>query len=145
MQNSKCGCSKAPSSQKSDGIDSGVCLSLFKFENDLLPAIVQDAESKDVLMFAYMNKEALQLTLDTKIAHYWSRSRKSLWKKGETSGHFQQVTQMRYDCDADAVLLLVKQTGGACHTGYRSCFYRTVDGDIVSDKVFDEEDVYKSV
>ena len=140
MQNSKCGCGTAKISEQSGGVD----LSLFKFENDFIPAIVQDAESKDVLMFAYMNKEALQLTLDTKIAHFWSRSRQSLWKKGETSGHYQQVMQVRYDCDADAVLLLVKQIGGACHTGYRSCFYRTVDGDIVSEKVFDEEDVYKS-
>jgi len=140
MQNSKCGCGTAKISEQSGGVD----LSLFKFENGFIPAIVQDAESKDVLMFAYMNKEALQLTLDTKIAHFWSRSRQSLWKKGETSGHYQQVMQVRYDCDADAVLLLVKQIGGACHTGYRSCFYRTVDGDIVSEKVFDEEDVYKS-
>jgi Phosphoribosyl-AMP cyclohydrolase len=144
MQNSKCGCSKAVISEQPGGTDLKIDLSLFKFENGFIPAIVQDAESKDILMFAYMNKEALQLTLETKIAHYWSRSRKTLWKKGETSGHFQQVIQVRYDCDADVVLLLVKQTGGACHTGYRSCFYRTVDGGIVSEKIFDEEDVYKS-
>ena len=142
MQNSKCDCADRPSSEKSlDAVD----FSLLKFENGLIPAIVQDAESKDVLMFAYMNEEALRLTLETRIAHYWSRSRRSLWKKGETSGHFQHVTQMYYDCDADALLLLVKQTGGACHTGYRSCFYRTIDGKIIGEKVFDENEIYKSV
>ena len=117
-------------------------LSKFKFENGLIPAIVQDAETKEVLMFAYMNEEALRLTLETQIAHYWSRSRQSLWKKGETSGHFQNVLEIRFDCDADALLLFVRQTGGACHTGYRSCFYQTVDGKIVGEKVFDEKDVY---
>ncbi|MDV0446177.1 Phosphoribosyl-AMP cyclohydrolase [Methanosarcinaceae archaeon Ag5] len=121
--------------------DSNLVNSL-KFENGLIPAIVQDAETRDVLMFAFMNKEALQLTAETKIAHFWSRSRKSLWKKGETSGHYQYVKEILTDCDEDVVLLLVEQVGGACHTGYRSCFYRTIDGKTVGEKVFDAEDVY---
>ncbi|WNY24573.1 phosphoribosyl-AMP cyclohydrolase [Methanolapillus millepedarum] len=113
-----------------------------KFENGLIPAIVQDEKTGDVLMFAFMNKEALKLTLETKIAHYWSRSRKSLWKKGETSGHYQYVKEVLVDCDEDAVLLLVEQVGGACHTGYQSCFYRKIDGKVIGQKVFDAEDVY---
>jgi len=128
-----------------DGADPSfhpVDFSALKFENGLIPAIVQDAESKEVLMFAFMNEEALRLTLETKIAHYYSRSRKSIWKKGETSGHFQKVEQIYFDCDADVLLLMVKQTGGACHNGYKSCFYRTIDGIIVSEKVFDEKDIY---
>ncbi len=135
MDNSKCGCDSDNSFDAAD-------LSQFKLENGLIPAIVQDAESKEVLMFAYMNEEALKLTLESKIAHYWSRSRQSLWKKGETSGHFQHVKQIYFDCDADCLLLEVNQEGGACHNGYRSCFYRTVDGRIVGEKVFDEKDVY---
>lgn len=135
MDNSKCNCDNASSLNAVD-------LSQLKFENGLIPAIVQDAESKEVLMFAYMNEEALKLTIETKIAHYWSRSRQSLWKKGETSGHFQHVVQICFDCDADALLLKVDQEGGACHTGYRSCFYRTIDGTVIGEKVFDEKEVY---
>lgn len=135
MDNSKFKCSNENSLQPID-------LSKFKFENDLIPAIVQDADSKEVLMFAYMNEEALKLTLETKIAHYWSRSRQSLWKKGETSGHLQHVKQICYDCDADTLLLKVEQAGGACHNGYRSCFYRAIDDEIVGEKVFDEKEVY---
>ncbi|MBZ3936015.1 phosphoribosyl-AMP cyclohydrolase [Methanimicrococcus blatticola] len=135
MNNSKCCCDGNNSINAAD-------LSQFKFENGLIPAIVQDAATKEVLMFAYMNEDALKLTLETKIAHYWSRSRQSLWKKGETSGHFQSVLEIRFDCDADCLLLFVEQTGGACHNGYKSCFYRTVDGEIVGEKVFDEKDVY---
>ncbi|WNY28197.1 Phosphoribosyl-AMP cyclohydrolase [Methanimicrococcus stummii] len=135
MEHSKCGCDANNSFNAAD-------LSQFKFENGLIPAIVQDADSKEVLMFAYMNEESLKLTLETKIAHYWSRSRQSLWKKGETSGHFQHVREIRFDCDADCLLLFVDQDGGACHTGYRSCFYRTIDGKIVGEKVFYEKDVY---
>jgi len=139
MQDSKDGCSAGDRGKTSfHPID----FSALKFENGLIPAIVQDAESKEVLMFAFMNEEALRLTLETKIAHYYSRSRKSIWKKGETSGHFQKVEQIYFDCDADVLLLLVKQTGGACHNGYKSCFYRTIDGAIVCEKVFDEKDVY---
>ncbi|MCL2863432.1 MAG: phosphoribosyl-AMP cyclohydrolase [Methanimicrococcus sp.] len=145
MQDSKCGCDAGSSG--SAGVKPktsflSVDFSALKFENGLIPAIVQDADSKEVLMFAFMNEEALKLTLETKIAHYWSRSRQSLWKKGETSGHFQRVEQIYFDCDADALLLTVKQTGGACHNGYKSCFYRTIDGAVTGEKVFDEKDVY---
>lgn len=99
-----------------------------KFNSDgLIPAIAQDFETKEVLMLAYMNQEAFDLTVKTKKATYFSRSRKSLWVKGETSGHFQHVREIRYDCDCDTVLLLVKQDGAACHTGNYSCFYRKLE------------------
>jgi len=90
----------------------------------LLPAIVQEAESGEILMLAYMNREALEKTLETGKSHFWSRSRQALWRKGETSGHEQTVKEIRVDCDGDALLLLVEQKGVACHTGARSCFYR---------------------
>lgn len=96
----------------------------FKKMNGLIPAIVQDAENGDVLMMAYMNEESLQKTLETGLATYWSRSRQSLWCKGETSGHYQHVQEIYIDCDEDTLLLKVKQTGAACHTGNRTCFYR---------------------
>jgi phosphoribosyl-AMP cyclohydrolase len=92
----------------------------------LVPAIAQDAQTGEVLMMAWMNRESLKLTLETGRAVYFSRSRKSLWRKGDTSGHTQTVLEMRVDCDADCLLLKVHQTGAACHTGRRSCFYRTV-------------------
>lgn len=100
-----------------------------KFDNDgLIVCITCDAASNDILMVAYMNAEALRLTLETSIAHYWSRSRNSLWRKGDTSGQTQQVTEIRTDCDQDAIMLMVVPggDGGACHTGRRSCFYRRV-------------------
>ncbi len=101
-----------------------------KFDDrGLVPAIAQDATDRQVLMLAYMNAESLRLTLETGFATYWSRSRQSLWKKGETSGHLQKVREIYYDCDADALLLLIDQTGPACHTGNRSCFYRKLDRD----------------
>jgi phosphoribosyl-AMP cyclohydrolase len=90
-----------------------------------------------------MNDEALAKTRETGKAHYWSRSRKRLWLKGETSGNFQIVREILIDCDSDAILLLVEQKGGACHTGYRSCFYRTVDGEVVGQKIFEPKDVYR--
>lgn len=97
-----------------------------KFDDrGLICAIAQDAFSGRVLMQAYMNEEALRLTLETGYAHYWSRSRKCLWKKGETSGHVQFVRSVAFDCDCDCVLLTVEQTGAACHTGNYSCFFRT--------------------
>ena len=108
----------------------------------LIPAIAQDWKTGEVLMLAYMNDEALAKTRETGKAHYWSRSRKKLWLKGESSGHFQLVREIRVDCDEDAILLMIEQEGGACHTGYRSCFYRTIDGKVVGEKVFDPEDVY---
>ncbi len=109
----------------------------------LIPAIAQDYATGEVLMLAYMNDEALAKTRETGKAHYWSRSRKRLWIKGETSGNFQIVREIRIDCDSDAILLLVEQKGGACHTGYRSCFYRTVDGEVVGQKIFEPKDVYR--
>lgn len=90
----------------------------------LIPAIVQDAETKDVLMLAYMNKESMQLTLDTGETIFWSRSRKELWHKGETSGNIQRVVEIRVDCDQDTLLILVHPAGPACHTGNQTCFYR---------------------
>jgi phosphoribosyl-AMP cyclohydrolase len=98
----------------------------------LVPVVAQDVDTGEVLMLAYATREALERTLDTGRAHYYSRSRDQLWEKGATSGHTQSVEAVRVDCDADTVLYLVDQTGGACHTGHRSCFYRrveAVDGD----------------
>ena len=98
--------------------------------NGLVAVIVQDETSQRVLMFAWMNQEALRLTLDTQEAVYWSRSRSKLWRKGEESGHIQQVQALYLDCDGDCLLLMVKQTGGiACHTGRVSCFFRQQKGD----------------
>jgi phosphoribosyl-ATP pyrophosphohydrolase/phosphoribosyl-AMP cyclohydrolase len=92
----------------------------------LVPAIVQDEKTKQVLMLAYMNAAALAKTMETGIAHFWSRRRKTLWKKGETSGHIQRVCEIKYDCDGDTILLLVDPQGPACHTGEVSCFYRSL-------------------
>lgn len=94
--------------------------------NGLVPAIVQDAKTQQVLMLAYMNAQALAKTLETGIAHFWSRRRQKLWMKGETSGNVQRVREVKYDCDGDAVLLLVDPAGPACHTGEVSCFYRSL-------------------
>ncbi|MDD1692122.1 MAG: phosphoribosyl-AMP cyclohydrolase [Methanoregula sp.] len=113
-----------------------------KFVDGLIPVIVQDSENGEVLMMAYANDEAVRLTIETGYAHYYSRSRKKLWKKGEESGHFQNVTKILTDCDEDCLIYLVKQQGAACHTGYLSCFYRTLDGTIVGTKVFDPEKIY---
>lgn len=100
--------------------------------NGLIPAIAQDATSHEVLMMAWMNAEAVQRTLDTGRVTYWSRSRQSFWIKGETSGHTQELVDFRYDCDQDCILVLINQTGAACHTMRRSCFYTAVrDGDEV--------------
>ncbi len=92
----------------------------------LIAAIAQDATSNEVLMIAWMNQEALTKTLETKRATYFSRSRNSLWIKGETSGHFQEVVDIKFDCDGDAVLMKVNQTGAACHTGEKSCFHNAI-------------------
>jgi phosphoribosyl-ATP pyrophosphohydrolase/phosphoribosyl-AMP cyclohydrolase len=96
-------------------------------ETGLIPAIVQDAETGDVLMVAYMNQASLAKTLEIGETVYWSRSRQEFWHKGETSGHTQKVKEIRYDCDGDALLIKVEQKGAACHTGERSCFFRTLD------------------
>lgn len=115
--------------------------------NGLLPVIAQDAQSGEVLMLAYMNEAAWQNTLKTGTATYFSRSRSKLWVKGETSGHTQEVKEIRFDCDADTILLKVTQLGGAaCHKGYKSCFYRKVENNqaiITEQKVFDPDEVYK--
>ncbi len=124
-----------------------------KFDaNGLVTCVATDAASGDVLMVAHMNDEALRKTIASGEAWYYSRSRKSLWKKGESSGHTQRVVEMRMDCDQDAVWIRVEQTGGgACHTGRRSCFYRAVTGDggeakltfVDADKAFDPAKVYR--
>ena len=115
-----------------------------KFPDGLIPVVVQDIKTRDILMVAYANEEAIELTRTTGFAHYYSRSRKKIWKKGEESGHVQQVVQILVDCDEDCLMYQVEQTGAACHTGYPSCFYRTLDGSVISEKVFDPEKVYKN-
>lgn len=101
-------------------------------EAGLIPAIAQDSTSGEVLMFAWMNAEAVARTLATKRVTYWSRSRQAFWIKGETSGHTQELVDFRYDCDEDCILVLIKQVGAACHTNRRTCFYRAVrDGETV--------------
>ncbi|ADW17966.1 phosphoribosyl-AMP cyclohydrolase [Desulfobulbus propionicus DSM 2032] len=122
-------------------------LAFAKDANGLLPAIVQDHQTGEVLMLAYINQLAWEKTLETGKAYYWSRSRKSLWLKGESSGHVQLVKEILVDCDQDTVIYKVEQLGGAaCHTGYRSCFYRKVsDGTLVvheQERVFDPAAVY---
>jgi phosphoribosyl-AMP cyclohydrolase len=97
-------------------------------DRGLLPAVVQDASTKEVLMLAWMNAEAVKRTLDTATTWFWSRSRSEYWNKGATSGNIQKVLEVRYDCDADALLVLVDPAGPACHTGEVSCFYRTLPG-----------------
>jgi phosphoribosyl-AMP cyclohydrolase len=113
----------------------------------LIPAISQDSATGEVLMMAWMDREAVEKTIENGLAHYYSRSRKKQWLKGEESGHVQHVVEMRTDCDGDTLLLKVKQEGGACHTGYRSCFYRlrAVDGGTREDgvKAFDPGKVYR--
>ncbi|MBO8158869.1 bifunctional phosphoribosyl-AMP cyclohydrolase/phosphoribosyl-ATP diphosphatase HisIE [Thermosyntropha sp.] len=113
-------------------------------ENGLIPAIVQDYKTGQVLMLAYMNKESLEKTVETKKTWFYSRSRKRLWMKGEESGHIQEVKEMRYDCDADALLVKVEQTGVACHTGHYSCFYRDIEGEEKEEALFDESKIYAS-
>ncbi len=109
----------------------------------LIPAIIQDVQTHEVLMMAYMNREALEKTIETGYTHFWSRSRSKFWKKGETSGHVQFVKSILYDCDKDTLLIKVDQKGpGACHTGHRSCFYTDISGRELSDAVFSADDVY---
>lgn len=119
----------------------------FKKNNGLIPAIAQDYLTGDVLMLAYMNEEAFKETMKTQKATYYSRSRKSLWVKGETSGHVQYVKEIRVDCDLDTILLKVEQVGNAaCHKGYKSCFFSKVEDNdlkITESIVFDPDEVYK--
>ena len=111
--------------------------------NGLIPAIIQDAENNEVLMMAYMNKTSLEKTAETGYTYFWSRSRQKYWKKGETSGHVQEVKAILFDCDKDTVLIKVIQHGpGACHTGHRSCFFTDITEKEIAQKVFSESDVY---
>ncbi|MFA5335835.1 MAG: phosphoribosyl-AMP cyclohydrolase [Candidatus Omnitrophota bacterium] len=117
-------------------------------KNGLIPAVIQDYKNNEVLMVAYMNDVAVKKTVVTKRAHFYSRSRNKLWLKGESSGHVQKVKEIRFDCDADCLLVKVEQVGGACHTGYRSCFYRKLKDNkgntaVSGKKMFDPEKVYK--
>ncbi len=122
----------------------------------VITAIAQDAETKEILMLANMNKEALIKTIETGKAHYWSTSRNKLWLKGESSGHFQEVKEILVDCDMDAIILKISQTGAACHEGYRSCFFRKLntqnkiniedlkedDLEVILKRIINPEDVY---
>ena len=118
-------------------------------EQGLVPAIAQDWHSGEVLMMAWMNPEALELTLAEERAIYWSRSRQALWRKGEESGHVQQLKELRIDCDADTVLMKVEQVGGiACHTGRRNCFFQKLEGgawEITDEVIRSPEDMYGKV
>lgn len=116
---------------------------ILNYIDGLVPVVVQDARTRDVLMVAYANARAVELTRETGFAHYYSRSRMKLWKKGEESGHLQRVLRVLVDCDEDCILYEVEQSGAACHMGYRSCFFRTIDGEIVAEQVFDPDMVYK--
>ena len=117
-------------------------------KSDLIPVIAQDDATGDVLMLAYMNREAYEETLSTQRVCYYSRSRQKLWRKGEESGNVQELKSLYYDCDADTLLARVHQIGGAaCHEGYRSCFFRRIDPasgqtEVVGERVFDPKDVY---
>jgi len=112
-------------------------------KNPLLPAVAQDYKNGDVLMLAYMNREAFELTLNSGYAHYFSRSKKRIWKKGESSGHTQEIKDVLIDCDGDTILLKVKQNGVACHTGTKSCFFRSVlNKRVVLEKEVDIDSVY---
>lgn len=118
-------------------------------DNGLIPAIAQDAKTGQILMAAYMNREALDLTIQTGYATYFSRSRQKLWKKGEQSGHVQKVEQILVDCDQDCLILKVAVDAGQCHVGYRSCFYRALKKntnkklEFIADKVFNPQKTYR--
>lgn len=122
-------------------------LSSLKFdEKGLIPAIIQDAENGEILMFAFMNREAVEKTLTSGLATFYSRSRNKLWVKGESSGHTQEVREVYFDCDNDCLLVKIKQNVAACHTGYRSCFFNKIeDGKVITvgQKMFEEKEVYK--
>jgi phosphoribosyl-AMP cyclohydrolase len=117
-------------------------------ENGLIPAIAQDAETGEILMVAYMNREALDTTIQSGYATYFSRARQKLWKKGEESGHLQKVEQILVDCDQDCLIVKVTVDGGQCHVGYQSCFYRALKKadnklEFTADKVYDPKETYK--
>jgi phosphoribosyl-AMP cyclohydrolase len=116
-----------------------------RFKDRLIPVVTQDCKTGEVLMVAYMNKEALKKSIRTKKCHYYSRSRKKLWLKGETSGHIQKIKEIFMDCDKDCLLIKIQQIGAACHAGYKSCFYRSLKGTkfkVIAKKVFDPKKVY---
>ena len=113
----------------------------------LVPAIIQDVENNEVLMVAYMNEDSIKKTMETGKTHFWSRSRRQYWMKGESSGHTQEVKEIYFDCDADALLIKVTQNVAACHTGYRTCFYRKIDpatGNVeeMGERMFDPDKTY---
>ena len=117
-----------------------------KIQDNLVPVITQDYKTNKILMLAFSNKEAIKKSLETGYAHYYSRSRKTLWKKGETSGHIQEIKTILTDCDSDSILFKVKQIGAACHKGYATCFYNEFDNGkfkIIEEKVFNPDEVYK--
>lgn len=120
-------------------------LDFSKMEGELIPVITQDYITNEVLILAFANKDAVQKSLETGQAHFYSRSRNALWKKGESSGHVEEIESVFVDCDQDSLLLKVKQIGAACHKGYYSCFYTKLDGGLknVGKKIFNPEDVYK--
>lgn len=114
-------------------------------ENGLVPVIIQDWKNNQVLMLAHMNAEALRMTVNLGKTHFWSRSRKQFWLKGESSGHTQEVKEIFFDCDSDTILMKVEQKVAACHEGYRSCFFRKLENDtlvVVEEKIFNESEVY---
>jgi phosphoribosyl-AMP cyclohydrolase len=134
---------RIPTQPSVDGL-----LDALKYDSDgLLTVVVQDTENNAVLMVAFANREAVRKTLETGLMHYYSRSRKKMWLKGEESGHTQKVVGLAVDCDGDAILAKVKQTSGACHLGYRSCFSFAVEKDgqvtVIGEKLFDPAAVYK--
>ncbi len=119
-----------------------------KYDADgLIPAVIQDDENGEVLMVAYMNRDSLASTVKTGKTHFWSRSRKKYWLKGESSGHTQEVRAVFIDCDKDCLLIRVRQHVAACHEGYRSCFFRRLENgtwNVIAEKIFEEGDVYKT-
>lgn len=119
----------------------------FAKSGGLVPVIIQDISDNEVLMLGYMNEEALNMTLESGLVHYWSRSKKRIWQKGETSGHVQHVKEIRLDCDNDTLLVRVVQKGdAACHEGYKSCFFRKIEnGGLITDKtrIFNPDDKYR--
>ncbi|OYT65656.1 phosphoribosyl-AMP cyclohydrolase [Candidatus Bathyarchaeota archaeon ex4484_205] len=121
-------------------------LEKLKFRDGLIPVVAQDKDTRDVLMIGFMNRDALKITLETGYMHYWSRSRRRIWRKGEVSGHTQKVFEVRVNCEENSLLFLVEQKVAACHEGYRSCFYRKFEDSkyiIVERRIFDPREVYK--